>query len=126
MIDFDCGCDYVNDRGKCAFGMEMLYSRIDGQDKRRVVFQEGKERGNEGEERYERAKYGNWKGKMEKFLGGDVGSRTEGGRFDLTPFVVSVCGKSLDCELPGLRYDVGKKEISFDWEGFLVMVGGWR
>lgn len=98
----------------------MLYSHLDPVEKGRVVFREGKAtRGNEGESRYERAKYSNWSGKMEIFLGFDEGAKKEGGRFDLTPYVISIFGASLDCELPGLRFDVGRKEISFEWEGFL-------
>lgn len=120
MIDFDCGWGYVEDMGKCEFGVEMFYDRMDVEDKKRIVFKEGSDtRGNDDVESYARKKYGNWRRAIEGYLGADQAAREDGGRSDLVPYIASIYGASLDSELPGLEYDVEKREISFDWEGLL-------
>lgn len=42
-----------------------------------------------------------------------------GGEPSMTPHVITIHGASLDSELPGLQYDVSKREISFEWEPML-------
>lgn len=38
----------------------------------------------------------------------------------MTPYVISIFGASLDSELLALKFDVEKREISFEWEGMLT------
>ena len=42
-----------------------------------------------------------------------------GGCFDNPPHVVCISGQANDTELPGLRFDTDKAELSFEWEGML-------
>jgi hypothetical protein len=51
------------------------------------------------------------------YLGGDPGAREDGGRFDLPPYQVQIKTRARDLELPGLAFNVDKREISFGWEG---------
>lgn len=103
------------------FGMEMFYNRMDPEDRRRIVFREGMDtRDNEDGERCSRAKYGAWRRNLQFYLEADEGAPENGGRHELTPYIASIYGASLDCELPGLRYDVQKKEVSFEWDEFLA------
>ena len=65
---------------------------------------------------YTRHKYGNWKAKIDMYLGDDVGP-DDVGRFDLPPYVLSINGTSNDTELPNLQVDYVSREVSFEWEG---------
>lgn len=47
--------------------------------------------------------------------GKDEGARADRGRFDVPPYTITVRHDVNDTELPGLKVDYEKREISFDW-----------
>ena len=126
VISFDCDWAWVKDM-KCMFTVEMFFDRLDQDNRARVVFKEGEETAgfmrNPDEEyraAYAQTKYGIWRNKIDMYTGVESnGTKQEGGNPDMAPYVVSIYGASLDSELPGLEYDVSKREISFEWESML-------
>lgn len=118
MINFDCGKGRVQGI-KCYFRVEMVFHGRDPDDEKRIVFRASKddlpEDDEEFVEQYVRKQYEVWEEEMVTYLTHEH----QGAQFDRVPYVISVYGVSLDSELPNLRFDVEKREISFEWEGML-------
>ncbi|CZT21543.1 uncharacterized protein RCC_07406 [Ramularia collo-cygni] len=83
--------------------LEMRFHSRDPNDEARVIFKASTEL-NDGPAMYEE-----WKAKMEAFAE----------KPDLTLYIISIYGCSLDIQLPGLRYDLEEREMSFEWEDML-------
>ena len=47
--------------------------------------------------------------------GKDEGARADRARFDVPPYTITVRHDVNNTELPGLKVDYEKREISFDW-----------
>jgi hypothetical protein len=127
QIYFDLGRAKIEGT-KCFMGAEMVFDRYEGKADKRCVFVEHTSTGNsakndpdeEYRRKYQRVKYGTWRKGLETYLGVDPEARRTGGRFDLPPYQIRIKSRASDTELPGLDFDVDKREISFEWEGMFV------
>jgi hypothetical protein len=135
QIWIDCGMPMIQGAPRL-MGLSMIFNRYEGQDKRRCVFTEDPRTTgadnfatmgvNAGHSRafyqqYERLKFNTWKDKIDKYLGADPDAKDEGGqsdlpRFDLPPHQIRIKFQANDTELPNLKYDFARREISFEWE----------
>ena len=124
VITFDRGWGCVMDL-RCKFIVSMLYHGLDPSNRTRIVFKEcegisdateldleGVEHRKEVEAEYDRLNHGKWCKSIVEYTG-------KGGDCNLTPYVISIYGAALDSDLPGLEYDLEKREISFDWVAML-------
>jgi hypothetical protein len=126
QVYFNCGRTII-EGVNCMMGVEMVFDRYAGQANSRRVFAQSPTTGRRTSrnskafnEQCDRTKFGAWQRHIEMYLGADPGARDDGGRFDLPPNQVRMKSKANDSELPGLEYNLRKREISFEWEGMFA------
>ena len=90
-----------------------VFDRYEGANKRRCIFTEAPDSFKRRDKAYEGTMFAALQQKVELYLGTD----SKDGRFDIPPYRVRVGPKVNDTELPGLKYDPQKREISFELEG---------
>jgi hypothetical protein len=97
-----------------------VFNRYEQGNKHRCVFTETPDSIVKRDRAYDRKMFATFEEKVILYLG--TGSKSA--RFDFPPCRIRVGPRINDTELPNLKYDSQKREISFDWEGmFNVIVG---
>jgi hypothetical protein len=104
-------------------GVEMVFSRYEGQARERCVFTEHSttrvRASDDFTKRFESDKFDVWEEDLEIYLGVDQDDSDRS--FGLPPYQIRIKSTANDTELPNLKYDFQKREISFEWEGMFAL-----
>ncbi|EME39921.1 hypothetical protein DOTSEDRAFT_74705 [Dothistroma septosporum NZE10] len=104
--------------------LELFFDRLEGTDNDRCVFKEdpkstgrpSKGASEDFKRSYESKKGRLWKRALDQYLGIEEGKAVRRMRYEHPAHIISIYGHSLDSPLPGLEYDIEKRELSFQWE----------
>jgi hypothetical protein len=90
-----------------------VFDRYEQNNKHRCVFKEAPDSIAKRDKAYDGKMFAAFEERVELYLGTD----SKAARFDLPPCRIQVGPRVNDTELPNLKYDSQKREISFEWEG---------